>query len=239
MENKNKANGKIGGVIDRKKEREEEEKKERISSWVPKTALGKAVKAGKIKNTDDIFGKGVKILEAEIVDSLINLDSDLVEIGQSKGKFGGGKRRAWKQIQRKTAEGNVPSFATLAVVGNREGYVGIGYAKAKETLPARDKAVRKAKLNIIKIKRGCGSFDCACDEEHSILAEVEGKEGSARIKLIPAPKGTGLCVEDECKKILQLAGVQDVYSKTFGKTKTKLNLARACFKALQKTTEFV
>jgi small subunit ribosomal protein S5 len=57
------------------------------------------------------------------------------------------------------------------------------------------------------------------------------------IKLIPAPRGTGLCIENECKKILGIAGIKDVWSQTFGKTGTKINLVNACFEALKKLSE--
>lgn len=219
-------------------EREQEEAKERsILSWVPKTKLGKEVKEKKIKNIDEILSSGKKILEEQIVDSLINLKSDLISIGQSKGKFGGGKRRAWKQTQRKTMEGNIPKFATLAVVGDENGHIGVSMGKAKETLPARDKAIRKAKLKIMKIGRGCASFDCACDEPHTIPYKVEGKSGSVRVTLIPAPQGTGLVVANELKKVLKLAGIKDVYSKTFGMARTTFNLVQAAMDALKKTNK--
>jgi len=217
--------------------REEEAKAEIIASWEPKTKLGQEVKKGKIKNIDEILNDNKKILEFEIVDSLIDTKSDLISIGQSKGKFGGGKRRAWRQTQRKTKEGNVPSFSTLAVVGNRQGYVGIGAGKAKETLPARDKAIRKAKLNIFKVKRNCSAFDCDCLKPHTIPFKIIGKSGSVRVVLIPAPQGTGLVVAKELKKVLELAGVQDVYSKTFGKQRTTFNLVKACINALKQTTQ--
>jgi small subunit ribosomal protein S5 len=217
-------------------EREREAEKERsILSWVPKTKLGKEVKTKKIKSIDEILSSGQKILEEQIVDSLINVKSDLLFIGQSKGKFGGGKRRAWKQTQRKTKEGNVPTFSTLAVVGDENGHIGIGMGHAKETLPARDKATRLAKLNIIKVGRSCASFDCACSEPHSIPFKVEGKCGSVRVILIPAPQGTGLVAANELKKILRLAGIKDIYSKTFGGVRTTTNLAKACIDALNKT----
>ena len=208
--------------------------KESLAGWNPRTKIGKLAKEGKIKNIDEILDK-YKILEAEIVDSLLSLKTDLLKIGQSKGKFGGGKRRIWGQTQRKTAEGNVPTFSCMAVVGDENGHVGLGYGKAKETLPAREKAIRKAKLNVIKINRGCGSFDCACSESHSIPFKVEGKTGSSRVILMPAPQGTGLVIGDECKKILRLAGIKDIYSKTFGQTRTTKNLAKACIDALSKT----
>jgi len=203
-------------------------------AWKPKTEIGKKVKSGEITNIDEILDQGIRILEVEIVDILLpNLEIDLASVGQSKGKFGGGKRSIWKQTQKKTKEGNKPKFATLVVVGDNDGHVGIGYGKAKETVPAREKATRQAKLNIIKIQRGCGSWACDCAEPHSIPFKVHGKVGSVKIDLIPAPKGTALCVEQETKKLLYMGGIKDIYSKTFGQTKTKINLIFACFEALK------
>jgi len=221
-------------IVDRRTEREREKDSE-LASWVPKTKLGREVKSKKIKNIDEILDSHQKILEEQIVDSLLNLKSDLISIGQSKGKFGGGKRRAWKQTQRKTKEGNVPTFSTLAVVGDENGHIGIGMGRAKETLPARDKAIRKAKLGILNVRRSCGSFDCSCSEAHSIPFKVEGKSGSVRIILIPAPQGTGLVVAKELKKVLNLVGIKDIYSKTFGSIRTTTNLVAACIDALKKT----
>ncbi|RLE43172.1 30S ribosomal protein S5 [Candidatus Woesearchaeota archaeon] len=219
-------------------EKEEEILKEEpslIEQWKPKTSLGMKVKNGEIKNIDEIIDRGLRIYEPEIVDVLLpDLTTDFILIGQAKGKFGGGQRRLFKQTQKKTREGNKPKFSAMAVVGDGNGHVGIGLGKSKETLPAREKAIRRAKQNIIKIRRGCGSWECACKEPHSIPFVVEGKSGSAVIRLIPAPKGTGLCVEKECQKILKAAGIKDVWSKTFGQTRTKINLALACFDALKK-----
>ncbi len=221
----------------RKRKTEAEQIQEVLAVWKPKTKLGEEVRKGKIKDLDEILDSGRKILESEIVDTLIKVRSDLIAIGQSKGKFGGGKRRAWRQTQRKTREGNIATFSTIAVVGDEKGHIGIGTGKAKETLPARDKAVRKAKLEIFKIKRACAGFDCACSELHSIPFKVTGKSGSVRITLIPAPQGTGLVVANELKKILKLAGIKDVYSQTFGKKRTTFNLIKACIDALKKTNK--
>ena len=207
-------------------------------AWKPKTKLGREVKAGELTHISQVLAKKVPLLEPEIADALLpDLESDLLSIGQSKGKFGGGKKSIWRQVQKKTSEGNKPSFAAMAVVGNKNGYVGIGYGKARETVPAREKAVRNAKLNLIKIRRGSGSWESVAPEANSIPFAVEGKCGSVRVKLMPAPKGTGLVVEKECKKILELAGVQDIYSKTHGQTKTKLNHVKAFFAALQQLSE--
>jgi len=208
--------------------------KTNLDAWIPKTAVGKKVRAGEIKNADEIFDAGKRILEYQIIDVLFPvMESDLLMIGQSKGKFGGGKRRAFRQTQKKTKEGNKPKFTTYAVIGNKDGYVGLGYGKAKETVPAREKAFRNAKLNVFKIRRGCGSWECDCKTPHSIPYAVHAKCGSVEVTLMPAPKGTGLCIEKECAKVLQLAGIKDVWSKIIGQSNTKINTIKACEDALK------
>jgi small subunit ribosomal protein S5 len=215
------------------------DEKEVLASWVPKTKLGLLVKSGKEKDIDKILESGKKILEPQVVDTILKLETDLILIGQAKGKFGGGKRRAWRQTQKKTQEGNVLAFSAMAVSGDKNGHVGVGFGRARETLPAREKAVRNSKLDIIKIDRGFESPEAELDKSdpHTVPFKVEGKCGSVRITLFPAPRGTGLVTGDECKKILKLSGIKDVYVRTSGKTKTTFNLAKACLNALSKTTE--
>ena len=207
-------------------------------AWHPISELGKKVKSGEIKTLDEILDKGMRILEAQIVDCLVsNLPSDLLMIGQSKGKFGGGKRTIWRQTQRKTMEGNKPSFAAMVVIGNRDGFLGLGMGKSKETVPAREKAIRNSKLNVIKIRRGCGSWECNCKEPHSIPVKITGKVGSVAVTLMPAPKGTGIVAEKEIAKLINLAGIKDIYSSSLGHTATKLNLIKACFAALKNLSQ--
>jgi len=221
-----------------RQQRYNREEIEKIESWVPKTLLGKEVRTGKIKNINEIFDKGRKILEPEIVDILIpNLIKDVLFVGQAKGKFGGGKRRAFRQTQKVSKEGTSLTFGVMAVVGDGNGHVGIGYGRASETLPAKEKALRKAKLNLIKIPRGCASYDCSCNDPHSIPISIEGKCSSVKIKLIPAPQGTGLVVSNEIKKIMKAAGIKDIYSKSSGKVRTTFNTAKACMKALNKLNQ--
>lgn len=219
-----------------KKPEESKPKPAELELWLPKTELGKKVKAGEITDINQILTSGKRIMEKEIVETLLpELESDFLLIGQAKGKFGGGKRRMFKQTQKKTKEGNKPHFACMAVVGNRNGYVGVGTGSSKDTLPARDKAVRNAKLNIMQVGRGCGSWACGCKDPHSLPFESAGKCGSIRLRLIPAPKGVGLCVETELQKILKLAGIKDLWSKSSGQTRKRKNMIMACVKALEKT----
>jgi len=168
---------------------------------------------------------------------LPNLELALLEVGQSKGKFGGGKRSIWRQTQKKTREGNKPSFSTFSVVGDNNGHIGLGFGKSRETVPAREKAFRNAKLNIFKIRRGSGDWESeVAGIPTSLPFKVSGKCGSVKLTLIPAPKGTGLCVEKECAKILRLAGINDVWSRTIEQTGSKVNLIKACESALKKLT---
>lgn len=206
-----------------------------IATWKPKTEIGKQVKEGAVTDIDFILESGQKVLESEIVDVLLpDTEADLLLIGQSKGKFGGGARRVFRQTQKKTKEGNKPSFATYAVAGDRNGHIGIGYGKSKETVPAREKAFRNARLNLIKIRRGSGSWESNVPEPHSIPFAVSGKCGSVKVHFMPAPKGTGLVCQSELQKMLRVAGIQDIWSKTGGKSSTRINLIKAAFNALKK-----
>ena len=209
-----------------------------LERWQPKTELGKKVKSGEITDIRQILDKGLKIREAEIVDKLVpNLTSDFVLIGQAHGKFGGGKRRLIKQTQKKTAEGNKPNFTAMSIIGNSDGYFGVATGTAKESMPAREKALRNAKMNIQQVARGCGEWKCVCGEPHSLPFKVEGRSGSVRVKLMPAPKGTGLACEGEIKKLLSVAGYKDMWTKTYGQTRKKINFINATVKALKKATE--
>jgi len=207
---------------------------EDVQEWIPKTRLGRQVKEGKITDIIEIFESNERILEPEIVDALLpDLEEDYINIGQAKGKFGGGKRRIIRQTQKKTKEGSKLTFSTLAVVGNKNGIVGVGFGKAAESRPAKEKALRKAKLNIMRVPIGCGSWECNCGEKHSLPFTVSGKCSSVNVKLMPAPKGTGLAVEAEIRKILHLAGYKDVWSQVRGQARRKKNLVDACLSALK------
>ncbi len=205
-----------------------------LEKWEPKTKLGKMVKEGKIKNLDEILERGWKIREPEIVDWLEpNMKSELILIGGRTGKGGGQQRIPIRITAVVKKSGKRFRMSAMAVVGNEKGIVGVGFGKAKEARLAVEKAIRKAKLNLIKVKMGCGSWECNCGEPHSIPYKSEGKSGSVRAIIMPAPKGVGLVVDDETKKLMKLAGIKDIWSKTFGSTTTRFNLIKAYFNALK------
>lgn len=203
-------------------------------AWTPKTQLGRDVLAGKIKSIDEILESGKRILEPEIVDYLLpGLKEELILIGGRTGKGGGAQRIPIRITARVTKSGRRFRMSAFMVVGNEDGYVGIGKGVSVDARKAVEKARRRAKMNIIKVWRGCGSWECGCGTPHSIPFKTEGKCGSVRVILMPAPKGVGLVADDESKKILRLAGIKDVWTKTFGNTSTHINLITAVYNALK------
>lgn len=208
---------------------------EEAPAWKPRTALGRQVFEGRVASIEDILRKGLRIKEPEIVDWLLpDLKSDIILIGGRRGKGGGIQRIPIKITARMTKSGRRFRYSALIVVGNEDGIVGVGRASSRETRAAIEKATRRAKLNLLLIKRGCGSWECGCKAEpHSIPYRVEGKSGSVRATLMPAPKGVGLVANDEVKKLLRLAGIKDVWTKLRGDTRTRTNVIYAVFDALR------
>lgn len=196
-----------------------------LEEWVPKTRLGWMVKEGRIASIKEIFDSNMVIKEPEIVDYLLpDLKHEVVDVNI---------------VQKQTDAGRLTRFRVMVVVGNFDGYVGIGLGKAKQLRRAIDKAIREAKLNIVPVRRGCGSWECSCHEPHSVPFTVMGKAGSVRIRLIPAPKGTGLVAGDAAKVVLRYAGIQDVWTWTKGETRTTINFVAATYDALRNTYKFV
>ncbi|MFH1390695.1 MAG: 30S ribosomal protein S5 [Candidatus Diapherotrites archaeon] len=202
--------------------RKEEDRVKVVSDWVPKTEAGKLVKADKITNLDDFFKKGFRIMEPQIVDVLVpDLKDKMVD---------------FKKTTKVTRQGRNFSFRAAVLIGDGQSYIGLGTAKDKEKFPAINKATRNAKLNIKKVRKACGSWECRCKESHSVPFNVIGKSSSVRVKLLPAPKGTGLVAGDNIKAVLEFAGIRDVWSKSEGNTASTLDFVQAAIDALAATS---
>lgn len=197
-----------------------------IEEWKPRTKLGWLVKEGNVTSLKEIFDMNMKIKEPEIVDALLGreLQHEIIDINM---------------VQKMTDAGRITRFRVVVVVGNQNGFVGLGVGKARQLRMAVDKAIMDAKLNIIPVRRGCGSFECGCSEPHSIPYQVRGKAGSVEVVLKPAPKGAGLVAGDTAKVVLRYAGIRDIWSWSRGKTSTTINFAMAVFDALKKEYRFV
>ncbi|MCK5559415.1 MAG: 30S ribosomal protein S5 [Thermoplasmata archaeon] len=180
------------------------------------------VKDGEITNISDALNQGLPLREPEIVDILLpDLDDEVLDVNM---------------VQRMTDSGRRVKFAITTVVGNKDGYVGLGHSKGKEVGPAIRKAIDNAKVNIMEIKRGCGSWECGCGTPHSLPFRVVGKSGSVEVTLKPAPRGVSLAVGDVAKHVLRVAGIKDAWGFTKGHTKTTVNYAIATFNALKVTS---
>lgn len=192
-----------------------------LQEWTPRTVAGVLVKEGKITSIDQLFEMNLPIREVEIVDALLpGLKHEIASINL---------------VQRQTDAGEVSQFQATVVVGNEDGYVGLGMGKSRQIRLAIEKAIIRAKLNIIPVRRGCGSWYCLCGEAHSVPVKVRGKSGSVEVVLLPAPKGVGLVAAESAKIVLRLAGIQDVWTRTRGETRTTHNMVKAVFEALKQT----
>ncbi|MDK2463611.1 MAG: 30S ribosomal protein S5 [Candidatus Korarchaeota archaeon] len=188
--------------------------------WVPRTRLGRLVAEGKVRSIDEILRMGAPIKEPEIVDALLpGLREEIIEV---------------RRVQRQTDAGELTQLRIVVAVGDGIDYVGVGKGKGREFRDALSDAVRAAKLNVVKVRKGCGSLECMCGRPHSIPARVEGKAGSVRVTLMPAPRGLGLVANEVAKVVLSLGGIKDIRVFSRGETRNRMNYAYAIHDALRR-----
>lgn len=190
-----------------------------LEAWNPKTRLGRMVAAGQVSSLAEIFEQGWRIKEPEIVKALM---PDLKSIVVGAGI-----------VQKQTDAGEITRFAAVVAVGNEDGWLGVGRGKASQMRVAIEKATNTALMRVIPVKRGCGSWECRCGRPHSIPYKTEGKAGSVRVVLLPGPRGLGLVAGETIKTILGLAGIKDVWTRTYGSTSTVTSIAYAVYEALK------
>jgi small subunit ribosomal protein S5 len=183
------------------------------------------IQEGRISSMEEIFTEGHKIREPEIVDVLLpDVQEEVININL---------------VQRQTDAGEKSQFKAIVAVGNKDGYVGLGSGKAKQVRTAIEKAAMDARLNITLVRRGCGSWECGCGKQHSLPFQVRGKCGGVEILLVPGPRGLGIVASEAAKVILGLAGVNDIWTRSFGSTRTVPSFACAVFDALRRTYSLV
>ena len=190
-----------------------------LRNWTPRTRLGRMVMNGEILTYEQALETGYPIREVEIVDALLpEMDDDVLSVNM---------------IQRMTDSGRRVRFNVLCAVGNGDGYVGLSICKGKEVASTIQKAISQAKLNLIPVYRGNGSWESAEGPGNSIPFKATGRSGSTRVTLLPAPSGKGLVIGDYGRRVLTLAGVSDVWSRSSGQTRSTINFAKATFNALE------
>lgn len=127
-----------------------------------------------------------------------------------------------RRVTRVVTGGRRFAFSVAVVIGDRKGRVGVGLGKAGDTPLAIDKAVRDARKNMIKL---------TLTKNGSIPHEVDAKYASSRIIIMRAP-GKGVLAGSSVRTVLEFAGIKEVSSKIFSRSKNKINNAKAAIKAL-------
>jgi len=144
---------------------------------------------------------------AEFLEESSGLESTTVGVYRTAATVKGGRRF---------------SFSSLVVVGDRHGRVGMGYGKANQVPPAIEKAQKVA-------KRSLRNFPLS---GRTIPHEVEGRFGACRVRILPASPGTGVIAGAAVRAMLEMLGVQDCLTKSFGSNNPK-NLIKAVMNGLE------
>jgi small subunit ribosomal protein S2e len=199
-------------------------KDEELGDWVPSTKLGRLVKEKKILFLEEIFLHSLAVKEPEIIDFFLKetLKDEVMKI---------------MPVQKQTRAGQRTKFKAIVAIGDNNGHVGLGMKCSKETAIAIRGAINMAKLSIIPVRRGY--WGNRIGKPHTVPSKVAGKSGSVRVRIVPAPRGTGLVAAYVPTRLLNLSGVEDAYTKTKGSTKTLGNFARATFNALSTTYSYL
>jgi len=190
--------------------------------WVPCTKLGRLVKTGKIKTLEHIYLFSMPIKEYEIVDYFL-------------GPPGSGKLKdevmKVQPVQKQTRAGQRTRFKAFVLVGDFDGHVGLGVKVGKEVANAIRGAILASKMNVVPVRRGYWGRKIGLP--HTVPNKIHGKGGSVHIRLVPAPRGTGIVAAPTSKKILQYAGIHDCFTSSSGASSTLGNFAKATFAALK------
>jgi len=194
-------------------------KKDDEKDWTPLTKLGRLVKDGKIKSLEQIYLFSLPIKEYQIIDFFLGpkLKEEVMKV---------------MPVQKQTSAGQRTRFKAFVVMGDMDGHVGLGVKAAKEVATAMRGAIIDAKMNMVPVRRGY--WGNKVGTPHTVPIKITAKCGSVRMRLIPAPKGTGIVAAGVPKKVLEFAGVDDCYTSSRGSTKTMGNFVKATFYCIKK-----
>ena len=145
---------------------------------------------------------------AELIDESSSIESTTVGVYRTSSTVAGGRRF---------------SFAALVVVGDKQGQIGIGYAKSTQVPSAVEKAEKESRRKQKKFNM----------QGRTIPHMVEGRYGASKVRLVPAAPGTGVIAGASVRSILDMIGVQDCLTKCFGSSNPK-NIVKATMIALGK-----
>jgi len=188
------------------------------------TKLGRLVKDDKIKSLEEIYLASLPIKEAEIINKFLGpqLKDEVLKI---------------MPVQKQTRAGQRTRFKAFVAIGDFSCHLGLGVKCSKEVATAIRGAIILAKLSIVPVRRGY--WGNKIGKPHTVPCKVTGKCGSVLVRLIPAPRGTGIVAAAVPKQLLQMAGVEDCYTSARGQTATLGNFAKATYAAIAKTYSYL
>ena len=128
---------------------------------------------------------------------------------------------AVNRVSKVVKGGRIFGFTALTVVGDGNGRVGFGYGKAREVPAAIQKAMEKARRNMVNVDLN----------GHTLQHPIKGRHSGSKVYMQPASEGTGIIAGGAMRAVLEVAGVQNVLSKCYGST-NPINVVRATVNAL-------
>jgi small subunit ribosomal protein S2e len=141
-------------------------------------------------------------------------------------------------VQKQSTAGQRTRFKAFVAVGDSNGHIGLGVKCSSEVANAIRGAMILGKLSIVPVRRGYWG-GARTGAPHTVPCKLTGHCGSIRVRLIPAPRGTGLVAAPATKKMLALAGIKDVYTSTRGHSRTMGNFIKAIYFALGKSYSYL
>jgi len=136
-------------------------------------------------------------------------------------------------VQKQTCAGQRTRFKAFVAIGDGNGHLGLGVKCSREVATAIRGAIGLAKLSLVPVRRGYWGNKIGAP--HTVPVKVTGKCGSVLVRLVPAPRGTGVVAAGVPKKLLGMAGIEDCYTAAKGKTSTLGNFAKATVDAIKNT----